>query len=221
MNRALDSAGFVITDPILSDEECSVVTEHLSRGGPIGARNLLQLDWCVTLARRIVRDPAVAAAVSQSAVPVQCTAFEKSPQRNWLVSLHQDLSIPVAEQVSHPELTGWSQKEGVLYAQPPAAVLEQLVAVRVHLDPCRPDDGSLRVVAGSHSRGRITDVEALALRDRAGEIECAVARGAVLIMRPLLLHASSKLKGNHVRRVLHFLFGPRELPFGLRWANAL
>ena len=43
--------------------------------------------------------------VLQSLIPadhvaVQCTYFEKSSERNWLVALHQDLSIPVARRVS-------------------------------------------------------------------------------------------------------------------------
>ena len=40
-----------------------------------------------------------------------------------------------------------------------------------------------------------------------------------MLMRPLLLHASSKTAGTSRRRVLHFLFGPRELAFGLVWAS--
>jgi hypothetical protein len=38
-------------------------------------------------------------------VAVQCTLFEKSPRKNWLVSLHQDLSIPVRERVSSSALS--------------------------------------------------------------------------------------------------------------------
>jgi hypothetical protein len=41
-----------------------------------------------------------------------------------------------------------------------------------------------------------------------------------MLMRPLLLHASSRASGASRRRVLHFVFGPRELPFGLAWALA-
>jgi len=40
-------------------------------------------------------------------------------------------------------------------------------------------------------------------------------------MRPLLLHASSKGTGTSRRRVLHFLFGPRDLPLGLQWQRAV
>ena len=156
---------------------------------------------------------------------VQCTYFEKSAARNWLVPLHQDLSIPVAGtpvagKLDSDELRGWSRKDGGWFVQPPARVLEQLVAVRLHLDDCGTADGPLRVVPGTHREGIIAPRRALALRDALGETECTLARGSVLALRPLLLHASSKGSGHGRRRVLHFVFGPRELPCGLRWPEA-
>src|SRR4051812_114307 len=48
----------------------------------------------------------------RGAVAVQCTLFDKSADKNWLVALHQDLSIPVPERVTHPDCSGWSEKEG-------------------------------------------------------------------------------------------------------------
>ena len=56
--------------------------------------------------------------------------------------VHQDLSIPVREKVPHPALSGWSLKQGTCFVQPPLDVLQQLVAVRVHLDGGTP--GRLR-----------------------------------------------------------------------------
>lgn len=41
----------------------------------------------------------------------------------------------------------------------------------------------------------------------------------VLLMRPLALHASSKATGSSRRRVLHFVYGPLALPYGLRWPS--
>jgi hypothetical protein len=41
------------------------------------------------------------------------------------------------------------------------------------------------------------------------------------LMRPLALHASSKANGASRRRVLHFVFGPPTLPFGLAWAHSV
>lgn len=152
---------------------------------------------------------------------MQCALFSKSPEANWLAALHQDLSIPVSARVSSPECAGWSEKEGEIFVQPPLAVLESLLAVRVHLDPCPSDAGALRVVPGSHRSGRLGGVEAAKMRAAQGETVVSVAQGAALLMRPLLLHGSSKAAQDTTRRVLHFVFGPRELPCGLQWAFAV
>jgi ectoine hydroxylase-related dioxygenase (phytanoyl-CoA dioxygenase family) len=184
-----------------------------------GTRCVLQEDWCRALASTLRQHPEIAKHLAANAVPVQCTLFEKSTDKNWLVPVHQDLSIPVAERVESPDLRGWSSKEGGIYVQPPVEILGELVAVRLHLDPCGVDDGPMIVVPGSHSQGIISAEDAVAARS-AGEIACPVDAGGVLIMRPLLLHRSSKATGTSRRRVLHFLFGPPKLPFGLRWPSS-
>lgn len=108
---------------------------------------------------------------------MQCALFSKSPEANWLVALHQDLSIPVSARVSSPECAGWSEKEGEIFVQPPLAVLESLLAVRVHLDPCPSDAGTLRVVPGSHRSGRLGGVEVAKMRAAQGETVVSVAQG--------------------------------------------
>jgi ectoine hydroxylase-related dioxygenase (phytanoyl-CoA dioxygenase family) len=85
------------------------------------------------------------------------------------------------------------------------------------LDDCDESNGALRVVPGSHRLGRLTSSAALAARNQCGEHSVAVPRGGVMAMRPLLLHASSKACSGAPRRVLHFVFGPSDLPEGLRW----
>jgi ectoine hydroxylase-related dioxygenase (phytanoyl-CoA dioxygenase family) len=217
----LTAQGFAVIESLLSVGDCqSAITQLRSvTPGAAGNRNLLSESWCATLARRLAAHPLISQLLAPNAVCAQCTLFEKTPQRNWLVAWHQDLSIPVAYQVHDPAVTGWSRKEGVLYAQPTSSLVSQLLAVRLQLDDCTNGDGALHVVGGSHRHGRISVAQAFALRDKFGETRCAVPVGGALLMRPLLLHASSKLAGIRRRRVLHFLFGPDVLPFGLRWAN--
>lgn len=140
---------------------------------------------------------------------------------SWPVPVHQDLSISVAEQVESAELKSWSRKAGDLFVQPPVTVLEQLLAVRLHLDDCGEADGPLRVVPGSHKLGRIDAQQASLVRQQSGEHVCTAPQGSALLMRPLLLHASSKSTGTSARRVLHFLYGPKALPFGLQWREAV
>ena len=137
------------------------------------------------------------------------------------MALHQDLSVPVAQRVEHPVLTGWSRKQGRWFVQPPVTLLENMLAVRVHLDDCGDDDGPLRVVPGSHRAGRVDGRQARQLREQCGERVCRLRAGEAMAMRPLLLHASSKAtQPTRGRRVLQFLFGPAEPGLGLEWSQA-
>lgn len=189
--------------------------------GGAGSRRLLDEVWCAHLAGVLRGDARIRSLLPANAVAVQCTLFDKSLEKNCLVSLHQDLSIPVLDRVAGSECSGWSEKQGQLYVQPPVGVLGRLVAVRVHIDDCPAESGALRVVPHSHQEGRIDPGQAEALRQHHGETVVPVTQGGVLVMRPLLLHASSKATSAVPRRVLHFVFGPPELPLGLTWRWAV
>ena len=221
--------GFAVVAGVLAPDRCDALcaaaddaTRAAQAGGAAGTRSLLAHGWCRQLAAGLRAHPDIAAHLEPDAVAVQCTYFEKSVDRNWLVPVHQDLAIPVARRVDHPALRGWSHKEGSLFVQPPADVLARLVAVRVHLDPCGPDDGALHFLPGTHRLGRIDAAGAGALRRAPARapVTPVLARGDVLLMRPLVLHASSKATGHSRRRVLHVVFGPAALPYGLNWEFA-
>lgn len=222
-SSSFEREGFAIAESAISPEQLAIAEaelEALSLDGA-GTRNLLGHAWCRSLVEDLRAHPLVASLVPEQSVAVQCTLFEKSARRNWLVPLHQDVHIPVREKVEHPTLSAWSEKQGTLFVQPPIEVLERLVAVRVHLDDCGPEHGPLRVAPGSHLTGRFPEAEIPAVRAALEERLCVVGRRGVLVMKPLLLHGSSKAAVPNRRRVLHFLFGPRTLPLGLNWADAV
>ena len=112
-------------------------------------------------------------------------------------------------------------KEDAVFVQPPAEVVARMTVVRLHLDDVTEDGGPLRVVPGSHRLGRLRPEEMRAYRDTHGEVVCTTARGGVVAMKPLLLHSSTRSSVPRPRRVLHYLYGPRELPHGLAWAGAV
>jgi hypothetical protein len=219
----LDEYGFFEQPNVLSGSDCDhLATEIMSvTSSGAGTRNLLSLPWCNALAKSLKRHPSLSPFVSVGCVAVQCTLFAKTPGTNWSVMPHQDLSIPVASKVDTPHCSGWSEKEGSLFTQPPVAVLNACVAVRLHVDACGPEAGPLVVAPGSHKLGRLPSPAVAQLFASQGRHVCAVPRGGALVLRPLLAHASSKAVASVNRRVLHFLFGPVRLPFGLQWAYAV
>ena len=219
----LHGRGYTIVPRVIDSREVSIVaraTDRLSVRGA-GTRNLLDRPWCRALVQRIRLRLANEGLLTASSVAVQCTLFDKSADRNWLVALHQDLAIPVRARVEDPALGAWSEKEGGHFVQPPVAVLEKLVAVRLHIDDCGIENGPLRVIPGSHIAGRLRASDALELRGRLGEAHCLAKSGDALMMSPLLLHASSKARAPSRRRVLHVLFGPPGLPHALEWKLAV
>jgi hypothetical protein len=219
----LEQRGYSIVPQLVTPKEAATISRALDRIAlrSAGTRNLLNLPWCHALVQRIRERLTNASALKSYYVAVQCTLFDKTPSRNWLVALHQDLSIPVAARLDNPQLGAWSKKEGGHFVQPPSEVLENLLAVRVHVDDCGPQSGPLRVVPASHKLGRLSGPDAAKLRAKLSERPCLAKRGDAILMRPLLLHASSKAVAPSRRRVLHVLFGPRALPYGLEWKHAV
>ena len=183
-----------------------------------GARNLLRKCPAVAaLAHgQLFREP-IARVLGEAAFPVRALFFDKLAGANWQVGWHQDLSIAVAKREDVPGFTGWSVKQGVTHVQAPAKVLENMLTLRVHLDDCGEDNGPLRVMRGSHRHGRLTD-EQIEQWQRTGEpVTCLVPKGGVLLMRPLLLHASAPAKNPRHRRVIHLEYAANPLPGGLQW----
>jgi ectoine hydroxylase-related dioxygenase (phytanoyl-CoA dioxygenase family) len=87
----------------------------------------------------------------------------------------------------------------------------------LHIDDCNADNGPLRVIVGSHREGKIPEA-LIAQRVRDGEeatLTCAA--GGILIMSPLVLHASSPAQSATHRRVLHIEYAGIDLPHPLRW----
>jgi len=126
--------------------------------------------------------------------PVRAVGFDKSSAQNWSVPWHQDRVIAVAERRDVPGFSGWSDRGGYWHCTPPLEVLEDMLFVRVHLDPSEAQSGGMEIARGSHRMGEI----------RAGRVDAALAScpiegtaaapGDILVLHMLTLHRSRRLK---------------------------
>jgi ectoine hydroxylase-related dioxygenase (phytanoyl-CoA dioxygenase family) len=189
------------------------------RRSPAGARHLLSDPAVAAFARR---DDLLAIArewLAPAAVPFRATLFDKSARRNWLVVWHQDTALPLESRFDSADWGTWSMKAGVHYAHAPAWALEKVVALRVHLDDSGPDNGPLRVIPGSHELGVLSDADVHRIARESTAVDCIAPRGSLLVMRPLLIHCSSKARNDSPRRVLHIEYAAsRDLAPGIRLA---
>jgi ectoine hydroxylase-related dioxygenase (phytanoyl-CoA dioxygenase family) len=196
--------------------------DRLSRGETVfGGRNLLAVPAVGDFTRSDAVRALVEPLLGPQAIPVRGLFFDKTPGANWPVAWHQDLTLAVQRRRDLAGWTNWSEKAGVAHVQPPAQLLEQMLTLRLHLDDCGQGNGPLRVLSGSHRFGRLLRERQNALRGTIPETLCCAEQGAALLMRPLLLHASSPARSPRHRRVLHVEFAAADLlPPEFSWANA-
>lgn len=228
--NSLERDGFAIAPDVLSAAQIETLREVVARVESEGVskrenvfaiRNLLDAREI----RDLARSPEVRALVEPVLGP-QCFAvrgifFDKVAGANWKVPWHQDLSIAVKEKIEVEGFGPWSEKAGVWHVQPPREVLESMLTVRLHLDDCDAKNGALRVIVGSHLAGKLDATQIAFARENGAEIVTEVGQGGALLMRLLLLHASSPSQIPSHRRVIHLEFAAQQLPRSLQWRERI
>lgn len=147
---------------------------------------------------------------------VKSIYFDKPPQSNWFVAWHQDLTISVDSKAAIAGYGPYTAKHNQFAVQPPEALLQRILTIRIHLDNTDEQNGALQVLPGSHANGICRTAE-----DYMRAVSCPVRRGGVMLMRPLLWHSSSRTTNGERRRVLHLEFSCDTLPEGLQWAERI
>jgi hypothetical protein len=219
--------GFEIIPDVLPSSECDRIgnslvdlhktrreSSHRNRGG---LRNLLTSPQVREVAYSAPVKSLPEGRVGKRFFPIRALFFDKTSDANWFVPWHQDLMVAVALQKDVEGFEAWCTKEGTIHVQPPLEILEDIVTIRLHLDDCAADNGALRVIPGSHSRGKLRAAEITRIVKGEHTVICEVSKGGALLMRPLLLHSSTTVQEPTHRRVLDIQYATKQLPGGLRW----
>ena len=226
MDYTVETDGFLMVEGLLGEAEVDALIAHVQESvGPEtrrgGVRNLLEQPRMLALSECVAVRREVEAILGTEALVVRGILFDKTNAANWKVPWHQDVTIAVGQRVEADSFGPWSMKSGVLHVQPPAGVLERMISVRLHLDDCPAENGALRVIAGSHRDGKVSERLICERAENSEAVVCAMKRGGALMMRPLLFHASSPSSVPGHRRVIHFDYAAVDLPFGMGWAAGL
>jgi ectoine hydroxylase-related dioxygenase (phytanoyl-CoA dioxygenase family) len=219
VQRKVERDGFAVVPSCLDDEAIAPLGFHFNDASH-GIRNLLAVPIIRELASSFAVRTLAEAVLGKDCFAVKGTFFNKTQEANWKVVWHQDLTIVVRERREVPGFGPWTIKAGINHVQPPADILNHILGIRLHLDESGPDNGPLRVVPGSHKQGRLS-AEKVAEWQKANSVVCTVPRGGALLMRPLLLHASSACVAPKPRRVIHLEFAAGPLPGGLEWYDRI
>lgn len=221
--KDLDAEGYAVSDLALARHQCEHLAASLPAvtGGRGGVRHLISHPTVIRLLQHQSLGGYLWSLIGRDLVAVKATLFDKTPRSNWRVQWHQDCAIAIKERMDVPGYGPWSTKSGSLHVEAPSEVLAQMIAVRVHLDACGPENGPMRVVPGSHRSGKLSDEQIAELTSAPAAVELTAAQGDIVLMRPLLLHASTAAWDPAHRRVLHIEFAPREAISPLQWHTAV
>jgi ectoine hydroxylase-related dioxygenase (phytanoyl-CoA dioxygenase family) len=215
----IERDGFAILSTRINQETVeSLQGDFPGNRGP--DRNVLSLPSVRALATSHSVREIVQEILGPECFAVRGIFFNKTRESNWKVVWHQDLTIALREQKPVEGFGPWTTKAGIWHVQPPSAIMNRMLAIRLHLDESVCDNGPLRVIPGTHKHGRLSAPET-AMFAKSNCVTCIVPKGGALVMRPLLLHASSACVVNKPRRVIHLEFAARALSHGLRWYHEI
>jgi ectoine hydroxylase-related dioxygenase (phytanoyl-CoA dioxygenase family) len=205
--KSIEEQGFAIVPSVLSTRELIPILVSLADleppRGRAGIRHVLNHPTVKVVAQNPRLLEMAQAVLGDAAFPFRATLFDKTPDGNRLLSWHQDVALPLQSKIETPEWEEWSEKDGVIYAHAPASALEQVLALRLHLDDITEDSGPVRVLPGTHGLGILKAAEIERHSTYEQPVDCIGARGAVAAVRPLIIHAASKSRSQTPRRVLH------------------
>jgi ectoine hydroxylase-related dioxygenase (phytanoyl-CoA dioxygenase family) len=222
LDRTLETDGFAIVDRYLDPTTIAALIRDLEAlnltPDRAGIRNILELLPSV----KILADSQeirslVTSGLGANARLVRGIFFDKQPTANWKVPWHQDVTIAVKQRLERPDYHPWSLKGGIPHVQPPQAILERMLTVRIHLDRTDATNGALKVIPSSHRQGKLSTVEIDRWKQLDTSTTCSCEAGGILLMRPLLLHASSIATIPNHRRVIHLEYADCSLGAGLEW----
>ncbi|RWY53992.1 phytanoyl-CoA dioxygenase family protein [Mucilaginibacter gilvus] len=221
--------GFTVVDDVFAEDEIRSVLHEISKAdankstfrksaGLFAIRQFLkEIPAAKSLIFNAKLKATIAALFGDGYFVVKSIYFDKPEESNWFVAWHQDLTISVDKRTDLPGFGPWTTKQDQFGVQPPLNILEDNFTIRIHLDNADAGNGALKVVPGSHLKG-IYRPETIDW-DVETETTCEVKAGGIMVMRPLLLHASSRTTNHKPRKVIHIEFSRAGLPVETSWAE--
>jgi len=213
-HKAVEENGFAILPGLFSQEHLDRLLQEINELAPrrsrAGLRHALGLPPVAALAREPQMMKVAQGILGPKAFPFRATLFDKSRAANWLVAWHQDTALPLQDRIETPGWGPWSVKEGIHYAHAPTSVLSQILALRVSFDDSTAENGPLRVLPGTQTLGVLTDDRVSEVASQRVPVDCIAPKGGLVIMKPLLIHASSKSHSGTARRVLHIEYAASD-----------
>lgn len=223
--------GFTVIEAIYTSDEIGAILSEINKAGK-DKSNFRRTDDLFAIRQFLKEIPSVHSIIFNRKLKtiinglfgadymvVKCIYFDKPERSNWFVAWHQDLTISVDNKTITPGYGPWTVKQNQFAVQPPINILQNNFTLRIHLDDTDEGNGALKVLPGSHLKG-IYRIETIDWEKETVQT-CTVKAGGIMLMRPLLMHASNRTTNNKPRKVIHIEFSNMPLPDGINWSERM
>lgn len=230
--QEIEDNGYSIIDAVFSSEEVEAIIKEIDKKGNSSSLVFRKSKDLFAIRQFLKEIPSIKKVVFNNELKailksflgenffvIKSIYFDKPEESNWFVAYHQDLTISVDKKVELDGFTNWTTKQNQFSVQPKARILEEILTIRIHLDNTDENNGALKVIPKSHKKG-IERIDTFNFHKKEEKI-CSVKRGGIMIMKPLLFHASNKTTNKARRRVIHIEFSNITLPEQLAWSEKI
>lgn len=156
MSPNLKTSGYEIHRSIFSTGEIEELRQEAIRlSSNFGTACVRRITEKSPLLKQLAKDSRLTNLLNKDLKPVRSILFDKTPNENWPVAWHQDLTIAVKEKRALENYGPWSTKDKIPHVQPPLQLLQNMATIRIHLDETDESNGALQVIPKSHLLGKI------------------------------------------------------------------
>ncbi|NJM80413.1 MAG: phytanoyl-CoA dioxygenase family protein [Flavobacterium sp.] len=226
----VETNGYTVIDAVFSSNEIEAIRKEIDRESNSSKETFRKTKDLFAIRQFLKEIPSVEGMLFNTTLKniledffgknyflVKSIYFDKPEESNWFVAYHQDLTISVNKKLEIDGFSNWTIKQNQFSVQPNKQILKNMVSIRIHLDDTNEENGALKIIPKSHEEG-IVRLDTFDFKNHE-EICCNVQKGGIMIMKPLLFHASSKTTNNERRRVIHLEFSNSNLPKELSWSE--
>lgn len=226
----VEKNGYAIIDAIFSSNEIEAISNEIERESNSSKVTFRKSKDLFAIRQFLKEIPSVEKILFNDALKkvlesffgkqyfvIKSIYFDKPEESNWFVGYHQDLTISVDKKIDVEGFSNWTLKQNQFSVQPKKEILDTIFTIRIHLDDTNEENGALKVIPNSHKEG-VVRLDTFDFQN-SEEKFCNVKQGGIMIMKPLLFHASNKTVNNTKRRVIHIEFSNITLPKELSWSE--
>ncbi len=189
--HTITADGVAILPAVLTSDEIDAIKAEVSVDHETmrrtGIRNLEKTFGSIA---RVAAAPSVlsiaASLLGRDSSARSCAVLRQNPGAKLVCGLASGSNRRAKPPTRNARLGPWTNKDGVDHVQPPLAVLNQMVTMRLHVDDADEEWSCLRVITDCHRLGILTQDEIVRTAAASTPKACVVASGDAGIMRPLI-----------------------------------